>query len=106
VVEKVYQKIKRPRLLRLDLDEVPVIYPVVVPLYLDLRAAADRSNNPKVSALAKEITSSKNNAFVIADGVDKKVGDQVLTFQSEEMVFRIRIFTSSYKTYIQNSSQN
>jgi len=35
-----------------------------------------------ISKLAKEITSSKNNAFVIADGVDKKVCDHVLTFQS------------------------
>ena len=66
-------------LLRLDLDHVPGIYPISVPLYIDRRAAADRSN-PKVSKLAREIVTADSNAIVISNGVEDQV-ERVITFQ-------------------------
>jgi hypothetical protein len=65
-------------LVRVELDHVPGIYPISVPLYIDKRAAADRKV-PKVSELAAEIIASDPNAFVISNGV--KDVDRVITFQ-------------------------
>ena len=65
--------------LRLDLDDVPGIYPVQVPLYIDALATADRKS-PKVSELAREIVSADSNAVVISNGGDDEV-ERVITFQ-------------------------
>jgi hypothetical protein len=66
-------------LLRLDLEDVPGIYPLQVPLYIDRRAAADR-DKPKVSELATEIVTADSNAVVISNGVDDQIA-RVITFQ-------------------------
>jgi hypothetical protein len=66
-------------LLRLELDDVPAIYPIQVPLYIDRRAAADRKS-PKVSELATEIVGADANTVVISNGVDDQV-ERVITFQ-------------------------
>jgi hypothetical protein len=85
ILTAIYDKQYRKRgfthnpLLRLDLDNVPGIYPVQVPLYIDRRAAADRVK-PKVSELAQEIVSADPHAIVISNGVDDQV-KRVITFQ-------------------------
>jgi hypothetical protein len=68
-------------LVRLDLDDLPGMYPIQVPIYIDGRAVADR-HQPKVSHLAEEIVDADANAVVISNGV---VGvDRVLTFQKSK----------------------
>ena len=58
---------------RLNLTELPGIYPIKIPTYLDTRA-----KKKGVSALASEILASNQNAIVIANGTKQ---DRVLTFQ-------------------------
>jgi hypothetical protein len=65
---------------RLNLTNVPGIYPLKIPMYLDRRAGADRKDKKRVSVLAKEIIAANPNAIVISDGVDSV--DEVKTFQS------------------------
>jgi hypothetical protein len=65
---------------RLNLTNVPGVYPLKIPIYLDKRAGADRKDQQKVSALTQEILSANPNAFVISDGVHGI--DGVTTFQS------------------------
>ena len=65
-------------LIRVELDDVPGIYPVAVPLYIDKRAAADRKAL-RVSELAAEIVAADLNAVVISNGVTGV--DRVITFQ-------------------------
>lgn len=79
VVDRVYARKKR-HLIKLDLDDIPEIYPIKVPVYIDRRAAADRADDPRVSALAKEIVDANPNAVVISNGVTGI--DRVITFQA------------------------
>jgi hypothetical protein len=69
----------RRLLTKLALDQVPPIYPVKVPVQFDRRAAADRPDGNRISALAAEIVADNNNGLVIADGVEGV--EPVLTFQ-------------------------
>ena len=64
---------------KLALDQVPPIYPVKIPVQFDRRAAADRPDGKRISALAAEIVADNNNGLVIADGVEGVEG--VVTFQ-------------------------
>jgi hypothetical protein len=64
---------------RLDLIDLPGLYPIQVPAFIDKRAAGDRSDKRKVSALAKEILQGNSNAVVVSDGT--KGVDGVLSFQ-------------------------
>ena len=71
---------RRP-LFRLALDDVPGVYPIHVPLFLDARARADRKEGRQgVSALATEIAAADPNAAIISDGVSGV--PNVYTFQS------------------------
>ena len=81
VIEKVLSQHKNRRQpLRLNLTEVPGMYPIRVPVHLDPRASADRPTGPRVSALAKEIISENANAIVISDGA--RDVERVLSFQA------------------------
>ncbi len=72
---------QRP-LFRLVLDDVPGVYPIHFPVFLDPKARADRRDGmPEgVSALAAEISAADPNAAVISDGVNGV--PNVYTFQS------------------------
>jgi hypothetical protein len=70
---------RRP-LFRLALDDVPGVYPIHVPLFVDARARADRDGRQGVSALAAEIAAADPDAIVILDGVSGV--PNVYTFQS------------------------
>ncbi len=65
---------------RINLTDIPGIYPIKVPICLDRRAGADRNECEKVSALAREIVRENPSAFVISDGVSGV--ESVKTFQS------------------------
>jgi hypothetical protein len=83
IVFQVYEKQygKNNPLVRLDLDHLPGLYPIQVPIYIDKRSVADR-HQPKVSQLAREIVDADANAVVISNGV---VGvERVLTFQKSK----------------------
>lgn len=60
---------------RVPLDDMPGIYPIKIPTFLDRRA-----QKREIKALAQEITSSNRNAMVISDMVGDVPG--VMTFQS------------------------
>jgi hypothetical protein len=85
VIEGAFQKIwarghPAARLVtRFVLDRVPPIYPIKVPVQFDRRAAADRKNSKRISALAAEIVTENDHALVIADGV--RGVERVITFQ-------------------------
>jgi hypothetical protein len=64
---------------KLALDQVPPIYPVKIPVQFDRRAAADRPDGNRISALATEIVADNENGLMIADGVEGVEG--VVTFQ-------------------------
>ncbi|MGH1570717.1 hypothetical protein ACRAWG_08690 [Methylobacterium sp. P31] len=64
---------------RLDLIDLPGIYPIRIPAFIDKRAAADRAGDRRVSALAEEILQGNSNAVVVSDGT--KGVDGVLSFQ-------------------------
>jgi hypothetical protein len=68
-------------LLSLKLDDLPGIFPIKVPVFIDQRSKSDRVQNEElnVSALAQEILEADENAIVIADGVKDIPG--VYTFQ-------------------------
>jgi hypothetical protein len=68
VVEVAHQKEWRS-LYPVTMPNVPGIHPVRVPVLLDRRVAAVRPGQPKISALAHEITQSNPDAVVISDGV-------------------------------------
>jgi hypothetical protein len=78
VIEKLYQKLRKS-LIPLRLDQMPDIYPIKVPVFIDTRASADRPGVPKVSAIAREIMNSNGNAVVVSDGVDENIG--AMSFQ-------------------------
>lgn len=65
---------------RLDLTDLPGVYPISVPTCLDKRAAADRAAGRRVSELAEEILQGNSNAIVISDST--KGIDGVLSFQA------------------------
>jgi hypothetical protein len=52
----------------LDLTDVPGVYPIKVPTFIDRRAAADRRGRERVSQLAREILTANEQALVISDG--------------------------------------
>ncbi len=58
VIEKAYGKIPK-RLMVLRLDNMPDVYPIRIPIFLDLRARKE-----KISVLAKEILDTNTNAVV------------------------------------------
>jgi len=78
VIDKAYGKIPK-RLMALRLENMPDIYPIRIPIFLDLRAAANRTDKQKISILAKEILEANANAVVVADGVDDSIG--AMSFQ-------------------------
>jgi hypothetical protein len=78
VIEKAYGKMPK-RLMVLRLDNMPDVYPIRIPIFLDPRAAADRPGKKKISDLAKEILDTNGNAVVVADGVGDGIG--AMTFQ-------------------------
>jgi len=71
----------------LSLTDIPGIYPIKVPICLDLRADANRTDCEKVTALARENVRKNPNAFVISDGVSGVEG--VKTFQSMKGLNRL-----------------
>ena len=71
---------RRRSLFRLALDDVPGVYPIHVPLFLDARARADKDGIRYVSALAAEIAAADPDAAIISDGVSGV--PNVYTFQS------------------------
>jgi hypothetical protein len=85
VIEGAFQKLwascraGRRLITKFALDHVPPIYPVKIPVQFDRRAAADRPDGNRISALAAEIVADNNNGLVIADGVEGV--EPVLTFQ-------------------------
>ena len=74
-------KSRLPPLLSLDLDDLPGIFHIKVPTFIDKRAKSDRIQEEElnVSAIAREILDADQNAVVITDGV--KDTDNVYTFQ-------------------------
>jgi hypothetical protein len=85
VIERAFYKIwerghaGRRLITKLALDQVPPIYPVKIPVQFDRRAAADRHDGNRISALATEIVADNENGLVIADGVGGV--ERVVTFQ-------------------------
>jgi hypothetical protein len=75
VISAVYKKQRRP-LIRLDLDDLPGIYPIHVPVSYSRMAKVE-----EVPALAQNILDSNLNAVVIADGLDDLKGDRAKSFQ-------------------------
>jgi hypothetical protein len=57
VIENLYEKLKK-YLIPLRLDTMPDIYPIKVPVFIDIRAAADKPGILKVSAIARDIMNS------------------------------------------------
>ena len=81
IIETESRNWRRRPLFRLALDDVPGVYPIHVPLFLDARARADRKDGMQgVSALAAEIAAADPDAIVISDGVSGV--PNVYTFQS------------------------
>jgi hypothetical protein len=82
VVAQVIKKAYGRRLLSLELDDLPGIFPIKVPVFIDERAKSDRTRDEElnVSALAQEILEADGNAVVITDGV-KDIPEGVYTFQ-------------------------
>ncbi|MEH2562436.1 hypothetical protein [Bradyrhizobium sp. AZCC 2289] len=78
VIEQAYGKIPK-RLMALRLDNMPDVYPIRIPIFLDVWAGADRPGKQKISVLAKEILNGNSNAVVVADGVDDDIG--AMSFQ-------------------------
>ena len=74
-ISAVYAKAKRP-MLTLQLDELPGLYPIGIPVSKDRRAKAQR-----IEELAREILASNDAAIVIANGVGQLKDDRALTFQ-------------------------
>ena len=70
VVAQTIKKAYRQRLLSLELDNLPGIFPIKVPVFIDRRAKSDRvqAEELNVSALAQEILEADKNAVVISDG--------------------------------------
>ena len=81
IIETESRNWRRRPLFRLVLDDVPGVYPINVPIFLDARARADRKDGMQgVSALAAEIAAADPDAIVISDGVSGV--PNVYTFQS------------------------
>ena len=66
-IKKAYGK----RLLSLELDNLPGIFPIKVPVLFHRRAKSDRvqAEELNVSAIAQEILEADKNAVVISDGI-------------------------------------
>jgi hypothetical protein len=79
LVARVIERASHRPVTKFILDQVPPIYPVKVPVQLDRRAAADRTHQRRVSALAAEIAANNDNAIVLADGV--RGVERAITFQ-------------------------
>jgi hypothetical protein len=81
VVAQTIGKAYGQRLLSLELDDLPGLFPIKVPVFIEKRAKSDRvqAEELNVSALAQEILEADKNAVVISDGV-KDIPD-VYTFQ-------------------------
>jgi hypothetical protein len=88
------------------LDQVPPIYPVKIPVQFNRRAAADRHDGNRISALAAEIAADNNYRLVIADGVEGV--EPVLTFQGMkgQNGFAIWTFPSFSLAQIQRNLPN
>jgi len=63
-------------LLRLNLDNLPGVYPIDVPVLKNKKAKAE-----KIQELASEILASSEATVVIADGLDDVKGERARTFQ-------------------------
>ena len=81
VVAQTIKKAYGQRLLSLELDNLPGLFPIKVPVFIEKRAKSDRvqAEELNVSALAQEILEADKNAVVISDGVKDIPG--VYTFQ-------------------------
>ena len=67
VIEGALRKSRMRDPIRLDLTNVPDVYPIRVPVLIDRRAAADQTGSERVSELAREILAANEQALVIAD---------------------------------------
>jgi hypothetical protein len=72
-------KNKRPQLLSVDIESIPAIFPVRVPVVFDPRA-----RKKDIAKLAREIVDADPNALVIADMV--KSVERVVTYQGAKGV--------------------
>src|SRR5215204_4772759 len=88
IADKAIRKGRKQIAGRLNLTNLPGIYPIKVPAVFETRAAADRpGEKEKVSALVEEILDSNQNAIVIADGVSDRVkAERGYTFQGAKGV--------------------
>jgi len=75
IVSAVYKKQQAKPLIRLDLDTMPGVFPVHVPVSVNSSARAK-----DVQELTQEILSSNANAAVIADGLGKLKGDRAKSY--------------------------
>jgi hypothetical protein len=82
VAAQVIKKAYGQRLVSLELDDLPGIFPIKVPVFIDQRAKSDREQDEElnVSALAQEILEADESGVVITDGV-KDISERVYTFQ-------------------------
>jgi hypothetical protein len=76
IVSAVYRKQQRKPLIRLELDNLPGVFPVHVPVSVNASARAE-----DVQKLTQEILNSGANAAVIADGLGSLKGDRAKSFQ-------------------------
>jgi hypothetical protein len=72
---------RRWNLNRFDIPDSPFLYPIKIPLFIDVRARANQPTKSGVTELAKEIIDANPNAVVIANGTKGDV-EGVQTFQS------------------------
>jgi hypothetical protein len=76
VIAAIYKKAGHP-LYKLELDQLPPLYPIDVPVVKDKRAKAE-----DIHKLAQEILASSETTVVIADGLGKLKGERAMTFQA------------------------
>jgi hypothetical protein len=81
VLAQLYEAKLGKRLIALDLYARCKLFPIEIPLVIDRRAAADRHEKTKVSALAAEILRDHPNAILIANGSDRS-DPRIKTFQA------------------------
>jgi hypothetical protein len=75
VIAAVYDKAKRP-LLKIELDQLPSLYPIEVPVVKDKRAKVQT-----VQVLTQEILDSSETAVVISDRLGELKSERAMTFQ-------------------------
>lgn len=74
-ITSVYEKASE-QLFKLELDDLPPLYPIYMPVVKDKRARAQQ-----IQELAKEILASSDTTVVIADRLGELKGERAMTFQ-------------------------